>query len=75
MPKFARVVNGIAVDISSDPKNDFHPDLAVEFIKVPDQVQRGWSMTGGKWGPPAEPEPYDIGENEPVPETPATPKQ
>ena len=68
MPKYARVVNDIVTDISNDPKSEFHPDLAVEFIKVPDQVQRGWVMVGGKWTAPVEPDPYSIAENEPVAE-------
>jgi hypothetical protein len=62
MANFARVINNIAVDVSTDPTNHFHPTIAAEFIPVPDEVQHGWVRTDGEWAAPAptpqpEPEP------------------
>lgn len=59
---YARVINNIAVDVSSDPQNSFHPDIAREFEPVPDNVKQGWVRTDGQWAPPEpapqpEPEP------------------
>ncbi len=52
MTNFARVVDGVAVDVSQNPDSDFHPDLASTFVKVPDSVVRGWRVTKGKWAAP-----------------------
>lgn len=54
MAKFARIQNGIAVDIaSSDPAELFHPDLAVQFTACPDEVETGWRFADNKWTAPA----------------------
>jgi len=49
MTNFARIINNIAVDVSTDPDNDFHPDIASQFVSVPDEVMVGWINTGDTW--------------------------
>lgn len=39
---YARIINNVAVDVSLDPANQFHPVIASEFVEVPDTVGRGW---------------------------------
>jgi hypothetical protein len=54
MTNFARVIDNVAVDVSADPQNSFHPDIAAEFVAVPDNVRAGWVKgTDGKWSAPA----------------------
>ena len=54
MSNFARVIDNVAVDVSADPQNSFHPDIAAEFVAVPDNVRAGWIKgTDGKWSAPA----------------------
>ncbi|MCK6437762.1 hypothetical protein [Rivihabitans pingtungensis] len=54
MTNFARIIDHIAVDVSSDPQAHFHPQLASEFVAVPDQVSRGWRCDAeGHWQAPA----------------------
>jgi hypothetical protein len=54
MSNFARIIDNVAVDVSVDPQNSFHPDIAVEFVAVPDDVQVGWVKdAAGKWNAPA----------------------
>lgn len=63
MTNFARVINNIAVDVSADPQNSFHQDIAAQFEPVPDEVKPGWVRTGDQWTPPApqpEPEPSPV---------------
>jgi hypothetical protein len=57
MTNFARIINGVAVDVSSNPTEQFHPDIAKDFVPVTDQVESGWSVSAGKWIPPAPVEP------------------
>ena len=62
MTNFARIINNVAVDVSTDPAHCFHPDIAAQFEPVPDEVQAGWIRTDGQWSAPAptpqpEPEP------------------
>ena len=52
MANFARIINEIAVDVSTDPTNQFHPDIAREFEPVPDDVKPGWVRTNGEWSAP-----------------------
>ena len=68
---FARVINGMAVDVSADPTNHFHTSLAVEFVEVPAQVQTGWRLVDGTWQAPevVTPEPT------PAPSVKVTPPQ
>ena len=70
MTNYARVIDGVAVDVSTDPTNSFHPTIAVEFIVVPDEVTRGWILTDGKWHTPTEEvvvEPAPISNLKPTP--------
>lgn len=63
MANFARVINNVAVDVSTDPTNQFHPDIAREFVAVPDEVQSGWIRKDGQWSAPApapQPEPIPV---------------
>lgn len=58
MSKQARIVDSVAVDVvTGDPAEFFHPDIAKDFVPVPDQVESGWSVTAGKWSAPAPVEP------------------
>ena len=52
MTNFARIINDIAVDVSTYPTNQFHPDIAKEFQPVPDEVQPGWRLVEGTWTAP-----------------------
>lgn len=52
--KFARIVNYQAVDVRSEsPEGFFHPDIAAQFVEVPDDVQDGWTLDDGVWSAPA----------------------
>ena len=60
MTNYARIINEVAVDVSTDPTNHFHPDIAREFEPVPNEVQAGWIRKGGQWSasaPAPQPEP------------------
>lgn len=57
MTNFARIINDVAVDVSSNPANQFHPDIAKDFVPVPDQVENGWTVEAGKWSAPTPVEP------------------
>lgn len=63
MTNFARIINDVAVDASTDPTNQFHPDIAAQFEPVPDEVRHGWIRKGGQWSAPAsapQPEPVPV---------------
>ena len=62
MTNFARITNDIAIDVSTDPYNSFHPTLASAFVPVPDEVQHGWIHDVGNdtWAAPLEPPPVQI---------------
>ena len=63
MTNYARVINNIAVDVSADPANSFHPDIAAQFEPVPDEVKQGWVRIDGVWSAPAptpQPEPVPV---------------
>ena len=63
MTNYARIINDVAVDVSTDPTNQFHPDIAAQFEPVPDEVQAGWIRKDGQWSAPApapEPEPAPV---------------
>lgn len=54
MSNFARIINNVAIDVSPDPENHFHPDIAAEFVLVPDSVVPGSIRDNkGNWTPPA----------------------
>lgn len=53
MANYARIVNGVAVDVSATPESDFHPAIAAEFQSVPDTVRAGWKRNAqGEWSAP-----------------------
>lgn len=56
---FARIINNVAVDVSAAPQEQFHPDIAKDFVEVPDAVQTGWVRVDGNWQAPetVQPEP------------------
>ena len=54
MSNFARIINNVAVDVSTNPQEQFHPDIAAKFEPVPDDVQAGWARNeAGEWEAPA----------------------
>lgn len=73
MTNYARIVDGVAVDVSTAPANCFHPLLAVEFVEVPGEVAHGWRLDGDAWqaptgGGPVIPEvPPQVGHLSPTP--------
>ena len=52
---YARIINSVAVDVSSDPAKHFHPQIAAEFEAVPAEVRPGWRLEAetGEWSAPA----------------------
>lgn len=54
MINYARIIDGVAIDVSTDPDNSFHPTLAVEFVQVPAYVSHGWRLNGDAWQAPSE---------------------
>lgn len=61
---YANIVNNIAVDVSDDPATHYHPDIAAQFVEVPDEVQQGWVLgDDGAWSAPvieSAPEPVAV---------------
>lgn len=56
--KYARIVSNAAVDVRTEsPEGCFTPDIAAQFVTVPDQVEDGWTINEGVWSAPAIPEP------------------
>lgn len=54
MANYARIISDVAVDVSSNPAEEFHPSIAAEFEPVPDNVENNWRrnpQTGG-WSAP-----------------------
>ena len=49
MPKFARVVRNVALDVCTNPTELFHPDLAKMFVAVPEYVENDWVLNNGVW--------------------------
>lgn len=56
---YARIQNGIAVDVRSDsPVGCFTDDFVAQFVAVPDDVQNGWLFDGTDFtAPPLPPVP------------------
>lgn len=50
----ARVIDGVVIDVSTDPENHYHPLIAAEFVEVPDEVEIGWLLDPetGAWSAP-----------------------
>ena len=68
--KYARIVNDTAVDVRADhPEGCFTPDIAAQFVEVPDEVENGWTLNDGVWSAPLAPEPAP----EPTPTEPPIP--
>ena len=64
MSAYARIVDGVAVEVWTDggldigPADVFVPGLAEQFEPVPGEVHAGWSLIDGIWtAPPPAPEP------------------
>jgi len=64
MSTFARIVDGVAVEVWTDdglgivPADVFVPGLASQFEPVPDEIKAGWSLIDGVWtAPPPDPKP------------------
>lgn len=56
--KFARIVANHAVDVRTEsPEGFFTPEVAAQFVEVPDEVQDGWLLNDGAWLAPATPGP------------------
>lgn len=53
MSNYARIINGVAVDVCPDPATHFHPTLAGEFVAVPSTVVPGWQLKDTSWSAPA----------------------
>lgn len=55
---YARISDSVAVETWTDgglglsPADVFVPDLAAQFVVVPDQVQAGWLLKDGSWSAP-----------------------
>ncbi len=55
---YARIQNGIAVDVRSEsPVGCFTDNIVAEFVTVPDEVQNGWLYENGLFSAPPEPIP------------------
>lgn len=50
--KFARVVDGVVVDMATDPVSQFHESIASEFVEVPTNVAKGWRLVDEVWQAP-----------------------
>lgn len=57
MTNYARIIDGVAVDVSADPEQCFHPIIAAEFVVVPNHVVRGWRLVSDSWQAPSGVEP------------------
>jgi hypothetical protein len=53
MTNYARVINNTAVELSTDPTNQFHPTIADQFQVVPSNVKVGWTLNASVWSAPA----------------------
>lgn len=63
MTNFARVIDNTAVDVSTSPMDEYHPDLAAQFVEVPDTVERGWVLVKKSWKAPTPVPAFDISAN------------
>ncbi len=54
--KYARIVSNTAFDVRTEsPDGFFHPEVAAQFITVPDQVEDGWLLKDEVWSVPPAP--------------------
>ena len=65
---FARIIDNVAVDISTNPTAEYHPIVAKQFESVPENVRSGWILSDGNWSAPPEPDMNDV-------ELPTSPEQ
>ena len=70
--KYARIVENMALDaMTTDPFTLFTPEVAAQFVTVPDEVENFWTLDNGAWSPPPPaPEPVPQPEPEPTPPPP-----
>lgn len=60
MKTYARIVDGIAVDVTtSDPTELFHPEIAAQFVEVPDGTAHGDRLVDGAWVKYVPPDPVE----------------
>ncbi len=54
MTTYARIENDLAIDVCADPRNNYHPALAAQFVTVPADVSVGSRRDpeSGQWYPP-----------------------
>lgn len=52
MKNYAQIVDGVAVDVSTNPAEEFHPEIAALFVEVPSQVEPQWRLIDGTWQAP-----------------------
>lgn len=53
---YARIQNGIAVDVRAEsPNGCFTDNIVAEFVTVPDHVQNGWLWDGSAFTAPPDP--------------------
>lgn len=54
MTTYARKINNVAIDVvTSDPATMFHPDIAIQFIVVPNGTLNGATWANNAWTNPA----------------------
>ena len=59
--KYARIINGIAIDVRAEsPDGCFTPEIAAEFVEIPDNVKDHWILTGTEWAAPVIQEPVVV---------------
>lgn len=53
MKTYARIIEGVVIDVTTgDPKELFHPDVAVQFVEVPAGTVNGATFLNGKFANP-----------------------
>ena len=57
--KYARIIGDEAVDVVAEVEGYFHPEIAAQFVEVPDHVQRNAHLIDGVWVNPPIPEPEE----------------
>lgn len=65
MKNFARIIDNVAIDVSTNPDESFHPSIAGDFVEVPLNVKPLWRLVDGEW---TEPPVIEIPEMPPPPQ-------
>lgn len=61
MTTYARIVSGQAVDVTTiDPVQVFHPEIAAQFVTVPDGTSDGDLFNGSAWTKRPAPAPLPV---------------